>query len=78
MKAHCHALDVAILRIIQDLPDSDGSLLCLKLKNYSRLSTWRETVSDRNEQHRKQKSVDVDEMLARLIQKRGTRFLGPK
>lgn len=68
IKAYCHALDVAILRIIQDLPDSDVSLSCLKQKYYSRLSTWRETVSDRNERYRREQSFRDDELLARLIQ----------
>ena len=68
IKAYCHALDVAILHIIQDLPDSDVSVTCLKQKYYSRLSTWRETVSDRNVRYRREKYIRDDELLARLIQ----------
>jgi hypothetical protein len=68
VKVSCHALDVAILRIIQDLPDSDASVACLKQKYFSRLSKWRKTVSDRNERYIREKAIRDDELLARLIQ----------
>ena len=69
---YCHALDVAILHIIQDLPETDNNnntnLTYLKRRYYSRLSTWRNIVHNRNERYRQQKSIRDDELLARLIQ----------
>jgi hypothetical protein len=69
---YCHALDVAILHIIRDLPETDNNnnnnLLYLKWRYYSRLSTWRNIVHNRNERYRQQKSIRDDELLARLIQ----------
>ncbi|OEU18744.1 hypothetical protein FRACYDRAFT_237024 [Fragilariopsis cylindrus CCMP1102] len=69
---YCHALDVAILHIIQDLPETDNNnntnLTYIKWRFYSRLSTWRNIVHNRNERYRQQKSIRDDELLARLIQ----------
>lgn len=67
-KVYCNALDVAILRIIQDLPDSDSSVAGLKQMYYHRLSVWRRTVRDRNERLRKENSIRDDELLSKLIQ----------
>jgi hypothetical protein len=66
-KVHCHALDVAILHIINDLPESDDTLLRLKENYYSRLAEWRATVYERNETRSQQISTENDELLARLI-----------
>ncbi len=68
IKVYCHALDVAILRIIQALSDVDPSVSSLKQSYFHRLSVWRKTVSDRNERLRKEKMIRDDELLARLIQ----------
>jgi hypothetical protein len=67
---YCHALDVAILHIIRDLPDNNNNsnLIYLKRRYYSRLLTWRNVVHNRNERFRQQKSIRDDELLARLIQ----------
>mmetsp|Transcript_18251 Transcript_18251/g.21091 ORF Transcript_18251/g.21091 Transcript_18251/m.21091 type:complete len:488 (-) Transcript_18251:81-1544(-) len=72
---YCHALDVAILHIVRDLPEScdvDNSniknLIYLKQTYYSRLSTWRNVVNNLNERYRRQKLIHDDELLARLIQ----------
>jgi hypothetical protein len=67
-KIHCHALDVAILHIIRDLPDKDKKLDSLKQNYYSRLAAWRATVYDRNERCNQHLSAHYDELLARLIQ----------
>jgi hypothetical protein len=67
-KIHCHALDVAILHIIRDLPEKDEKLDSLKQNYYSRLAGWRATVYDRNERRNRQISAKHDELLARLIQ----------
>jgi len=68
IKVHCHTLDVAILRIIETLPDSDANVSFVKQKYYSRLSNWRKIVTSRNERYARQKSIRDDELLARLIQ----------
>ena len=73
---YCHALDVAILHIVRDLPESCDvdddnnikNLMYLKETYYSRLSTWRNVVNNLNERYRRQKSIRDDELLARLIQ----------
>jgi len=67
-KVYCHALDVAILRIIQGLPDSNPSVLSLKESYFHRLLVLRKTVSDRNEKLKREKMIRDDELLARLIQ----------
>lgn len=66
-KVHCHALDVAILHIINDLPECQDNLILLKENYYSRLAAWRATVYDRNETRSRQISAENDELLARLI-----------
>ncbi len=68
IKVSCHALDVAILRIIQGLPDSDPSVSSLKESYFHRLLVWRKAVSDRNEKLKREKMIRDDELLARLIQ----------
>jgi hypothetical protein len=77
-KVHCHALDVAILHIIRDLPHNDAKMDCLKRSYYSRLATWRATVYNRNETRHKQLAAQQDEMLARLIQEEERIFWNPK
>ena len=77
-KVHCHALDVAILHIIRDLPRNDAKLDCLKRNYYSRLATWRSTVYNRNESRNRQLAAQQDEMLARLIQEEERIFWNPK
>lgn len=77
-KVHCHALDVAILHIIRDLPHSDAKLDCLKRNYYSRLASWRSTVYNRNESRNRQLAAQQDEMLARLIQEEERIFWNPK
>jgi len=77
LKVHyCHALDVAILHIVRELPvscdvDDDSNiknLTNLKQTYYSRLSTRRNVVNNLNERYRRQKLIRDDELLARLIQ----------
>jgi hypothetical protein len=77
-KVHCHALDVAILHIIRDLPDMDAKLNSLKQNYYSRLAAWRATVYERNERCNKQISAQHDELLARLIQEEERVFWNPR
>ena len=64
----CHALDVAILQIVQDLSDGDKALKRLKHKYYARLEAWRSTVLDRNSARSRQETERHDKLLARLIQ----------
>ncbi|KAG7364942.1 hypothetical protein IV203_038145 [Nitzschia inconspicua] len=77
-KVHCHALDVAILHIIRDLPDSNERLEGMKHNYYTRLATWRATVYDRNERSNKQITAQHDELLARLIQEEERIFWSPR
>mmetsp|Transcript_21552 Transcript_21552/g.37882 ORF Transcript_21552/g.37882 Transcript_21552/m.37882 type:complete len:445 (+) Transcript_21552:248-1582(+) len=77
-KVHCHALDVAILHIIRDMPEMDEKLECLKQNYYSRLAAWRSTVYERNETRTKQIAAHRDELLARLIQEEEEIFWNPQ
>lgn len=77
-KVFCHALDVAILHIIRDLPEMDEKLDSLKQNYYSRLAAWRATVYDRNERCNKQITAQHDELLARLIQEEERIFWNPR
>jgi hypothetical protein len=64
----CHALDVAILQIVQSLPTADAKATCLKHNYYSRLEAWRSTVLATNLERSKKETTRHDELLARLIQ----------
>lgn len=66
----CHALDVAILHIVRDLPEtqSNGQVTSLKQNYYSRLAAWRANVYEKNEILCRREDARHDELLARLIQ----------
>jgi hypothetical protein len=64
----CHALDVAILQIVQSLSTEDDKTESLKRHYYSRLEEWRSTVLERNITRSEKETVRHDELLARLIQ----------
>jgi hypothetical protein len=63
----CHALDVAILQIVQNLPNDDASS-ALKANYYKRLRSWREQVIHLHDLQAEEDNFRHDEMLARLIQ----------
>jgi hypothetical protein len=63
----CHALDVAILQIVQNLTNDDASS-ALKANYYKRLRSWREQVMHLNNLQAEENTFRQDEMLARLIQ----------
>jgi hypothetical protein len=63
----CHALDVAMLQIIQSLP-SDIDKTSMKHHYYARLRGWGEKVVQRHKEQDLQEFSRHDEMLARLIQ----------
>ena len=60
----CHALDHAILRIVQSLSHEAENL---KRSYYSRLKEWRLAVLKRNTESSQQETARHDELLARLI-----------
>ena len=64
----CHALDVAILQIVQNLSSQDPKAESLKRNYYSRLEAWRTTVLERNIAKSQKQTMEHDEILARLIQ----------
>jgi hypothetical protein len=63
----CHALDVAILQIVQNLPNDDASS-ALKANYYKRLKSRREQVIQLHDLQTEEDTFHQDEMLARLIQ----------
>jgi hypothetical protein len=63
----CHALDVAILQIVQTLPNDDASS-ALKANYYKRLRSWREQVIHLHDLQAEEDNFRQDEMLARYIQ----------
>jgi hypothetical protein len=64
----CHALDVAILHIVQNLPDSDDATAALKHHYFTRLGLWGEEVVKRHEEQNKLLVLHEDLLLAHLIQ----------
>jgi hypothetical protein len=75
---HCHALDVAILHIINEMPELDDGLRCLKENYYSRLVAWRATVYDLNEIRTQQIRAENEVLLARLIAEEECVFWEPE
>jgi hypothetical protein len=63
----CHALDVAILQIVQNLPNDDASS-ALKANYYNRLRSWRDQMINLHDLQAEEDTFRQDEMLARLIQ----------
>ena len=63
----CHALDVAILQIVQSLPNDDAAS-ALKANYYERLRSWREQVIHLHDLQAEEDIFRQDEMLARYIQ----------
>jgi hypothetical protein len=64
----CHALDVAILHIVQNLPDRDDTTAALKHHYFTRLGLWGEEVVKRHEEQNKLLVLHEDLLLAHLIQ----------
>ncbi len=66
----CHALDMAILHILETLDTSrqNSKTQSMMIAYYSRLEIWRQTVIARNETRLRQQALNEDEMLARLIE----------
>ncbi|KAL3943843.1 MAG: hypothetical protein SGBAC_002094 [Bacillariaceae sp.] len=67
-KINCHALDVAIFQIVQNLAATDNKAKSLKNAYFSRLEAWRNIVIERNENIKRQEEMQRDELLARLLQ----------
>mmetsp|Transcript_21435 Transcript_21435/g.45482 ORF Transcript_21435/g.45482 Transcript_21435/m.45482 type:complete len:418 (+) Transcript_21435:66-1319(+) len=70
VKAYCRTLDVAIIHIIENLPDSNDNVSSLKQGYYFRLSEWRIALSDRNERHETETVLSENESLAEHIKRK--------
>ena len=64
----CHALDVAILQIVQNLSMEDPVASSLRNHYFVRLGKWGEEVVRRNEEQKKLQMQRQDRLLAQLIQ----------
>lgn len=66
---YCHALDVAISHIVQNLDTRDSnSSRSLQMNYVSRLEAWRHIVAERNALATVETSMKQDAMIARMIQ----------
>ena len=63
----CHALDVAILQIVQNLSTSDPTRSSLRNRYFERLGMWGEEVVRRHEEQRNLDMKRRDQLLAQLI-----------
>ena len=65
---YCHALDVAILELVQRIPTESNGLAAMQRNYYERLSLWRAHMLCEQETQANQERLHQDEILAALIQ----------
>lgn len=78
LKAYCHALDAAILHIIESLPADSEDTITLKQGYYARLSDWRPAVSDRNDRQTRMVHVENELSTRRSREENADRKHPPK